>query len=202
VTNQERRWYQGWRRVSMADMETAPKDAIQIDGAVAVALGRPAVSRRQFSRASTRCTAMIWPAASRGVRSAVSRAAGRRRAADPVGTADGWLRVWHCDDLIESTVEAARAALAEEGSIAVIAADHAIDELAAALTRAGLDRTGRITALPASPAKGLEYDHVLVVEPADIVAAGARRLHRLYVVVTRAVSRLDILHHRPLPAAL
>jgi hypothetical protein len=43
---------------------------------------------------------------------------------------------------------------------------------------------------------------VVVVEPADIVAAEARGLNRLYVVLTRAVSRLDIVHAKPLPAAL
>ena len=56
--------------------------------------------------------------------------------------------------------------------------------------------------LPASLAKGLEYDHVIVVEPADIVAAEPRGLNRLYVVLTRAVSRLAILHTRPLPAPM
>ena len=50
--------------------------------------------------------------------------------------------------------------------------------------------------------KGLEYDHVIVVEPADIVAAEPRGLHRLYVVLTRAVSRLSVVHARPLPAPL
>jgi DNA helicase IV len=43
---------------------------------------------------------------------------------------------------------------------------------------------------------------VVVVEPADIVAAEERGLNRLYVVLTRAVSRLDIVHARPLPAPL
>jgi DNA helicase IV len=43
-------------------------------------------------------------------------------------------------------------------------------------------------------AKGLEYDHVVVVEPAAIAAAEARGLHRLYVALTRAVSRLDVVH--------
>lgn len=56
--------------------------------------------------------------------------------------------------------------------------------------------------LPATLAKGLEYDPVIVVEPAAIVAAEPRGLHRLYAVLTRAVSRLDVLHHRPLPDAL
>jgi len=59
-----------------------------------------------------------------------------------------------------------------------------------------------VTVLPATVAKGLEYDHVVVVEPADIVAAEERGLNRLYVVLTRAVSRLDIVHARPLPAPL
>lgn len=56
--------------------------------------------------------------------------------------------------------------------------------------------------LPAPLAKGLEYDHVVVVEPAAIVEAEARGLHPLYVVLTRAVSRLDVLHTRPLPRAM
>jgi DNA helicase IV len=43
---------------------------------------------------------------------------------------------------------------------------------------------------------------VIVVEPADIVDAEQRGLHRLYVVLTRAVSRLAVVHRRPLPAAL
>jgi hypothetical protein len=40
------------------------------------------------------------------------------------------------------------------------------------------------------------------VEPAQIVDAETRGLNRLYVVLTRAVSRLAVLHHRPLPAPL
>ena len=56
--------------------------------------------------------------------------------------------------------------------------------------------------LPATLAKGLEYDHVIVVEPAEIVAAEPRGLNRLYVVLTRAVSRLDVLHRAPLPDAV
>jgi ATP-dependent exoDNAse (exonuclease V) beta subunit len=51
-------------------------------------------------------------------------------------------------------------------------------------------------------AKGLEFDHVIVVEPAAIAGAEARGLQRLYVALTRAVSRLTILHAEPLPEAL
>jgi hypothetical protein len=120
---------------------------------------------------------------------------------------DGALSVRPVDDLAEGTVAAVRAALAFDGSIGVIAADAAVSRLVAALGTAGFRNGGpdddeRITVLPASLAKGLEYDHVIVVEPADIVAAEPRGLHRLYVVLTRAVSRLDVLHRAALPAAV
>jgi DNA helicase IV len=120
---------------------------------------------------------------------------------------DGALGVHRVDDLEAATVAAVRAALDHDGSVGVIAADAAVPALAAALTAAGLavggpDEDERVTATPATLAKGLEYDHVIVVEPADIVAAEPRGLHRLYVVLTRAVSRLDVLHRAPLPAAV
>ena len=60
----------------------------------------------------------------------------------------------------------------------------------------------RLVVVPATLAKGLEYDQVLVLEPAEIVAAEPRGLRRLYVVLTRAVSRLHVLHSAPLPPQL
>ncbi|MFJ6141789.1 HelD family protein [Kitasatospora sp. NPDC092286] len=123
---------------------------------------------------------------------------------------DGELTVSRSDDLGSAAVSAVRAALEREGSIAVITADSAVAQAAAALQAAGIvtatsedvGTTVRVTVIPASLVKGLEYDHVVVVEPAAIVEAEPRGLHRLYVVVTRAVSRLDVLHSRPLPAPL
>ncbi|HEY2674652.1 MAG TPA: AAA family ATPase, partial [Rugosimonospora sp.] len=120
---------------------------------------------------------------------------------------DGWLRVQDVSDVDGAAVGAVRAALEQDGSIAVIAADSAVERLAAALRADGLDVGGaedeeRITVLPATLAKGLEYDHVIVVEPAEIVAAEPRGLNRLYVVLTRAVSRLAVIHARPLPEPL
>ncbi|MEI5099206.1 AAA family ATPase [Streptomyces sp. PmtG] len=118
---------------------------------------------------------------------------------------DGELTVRRADDVTAAAVAAVRAALAREGSIGVIAADGATDALSAALTRAGIEAAGpdelgaRVTVLPASMAKGLEYDHVVAVEPAAIAAAERRGLHRLYVVLTRAVSRLDVVHGGRLP---
>ena len=101
-------------------------------------------------------------------------------------------------------------ALARPGSVAVIAADDQAGELAAVLRRArvphgvlnGGDPGERLSVVPVTLAKGLEYDAVIVVEPARIAAAEARGLHRLYVALTRAVSRLTVLHTEPLPAPL
>jgi hypothetical protein len=59
-----------------------------------------------------------------------------------------------------------------------------------------------VAVVPATLAKGLEFDAVVVVDPAAIVAAEPRGLHRLYVVLTRAVSTLVVLHRSDLPAPL
>ncbi|MEV0256212.1 AAA family ATPase [Streptomyces sp. NPDC050732] len=122
--------------------------------------------------------------------------------------ADGELRVRKAADAAEveaGVVGAVRDALGREGSIGVIAADRRVERVRAALGAAGIGSAGpdelgaRVTVLPASLAKGLEYDHVVAVEPAEIAGAEPRGLHRLYVVLTRAVSRLDVLHSGPLP---
>ncbi len=104
---------------------------------------------------------------------------------------------------------ACQQALSRPGSAAVIASDEQIPALAPALASAGvghqvLDGGGeheRLTLVPVTLAKGLEFDDVIVVEPGRI-AAQPRGLHRLYVALTRAVSRLTVLHSEPLPAAL
>jgi DNA helicase IV len=108
-------------------------------------------------------------------------------------------------DLLPATVDAVRGALAHEGSIGVIAADPDVGVVREALRAAGIEAAGpeelgaRVAVVPATLAKGLEYDHVVAVEPAAVAEAEARGLHRLYVVLTRAVSRLEVVHARPLP---
>ena len=51
-------------------------------------------------------------------------------------------------------------------------------------------------------AKGLEFDQVIVVEPARLVTHDSRGLRLLYVVLTRATRRLVVVHAEPLPEAL
>ncbi|MFF5013891.1 HelD family protein [Streptomyces sp. NPDC001165] len=119
--------------------------------------------------------------------------------------ADGELTLRPTDDVPGTTVTAVREALAHAGSVGVVAADADVAGLCAALTEAGIDPAGpdelgaRVTVVPASLVKGLEYDHVVAVEPAAVTEAEERGAHRLYVVLTRAVSRLDVVHARPLP---
>ncbi|MFF4618400.1 HelD family protein [Nonomuraea jabiensis] len=115
---------------------------------------------------------------------------------------DGRLRVTRVTGLEKGVVEAAREAMAFEGSIGVIAADADVEALTSALRDEGMDADERLTVLPASLAKGLEYDHVILAEPAAIAEAERRGLNRLYVALTRAVSRLDVVHARPLPPQL
>ncbi|MET9899527.1 AAA family ATPase [Streptomyces sp. NPDC006446] len=118
---------------------------------------------------------------------------------------DGELTIRPTSDPSAEAVAAVREALEHEGSIGVITADTEVVRVREALGAAGIGAAGadepgaRIAVLPASLAKGLEYDHVVAVEPAAIAEAESRGLHRLYVVLTRAVSRLDVIHARPLP---
>ncbi|GGN60562.1 DNA helicase [Streptomyces albiflavescens] len=118
---------------------------------------------------------------------------------------DGELRVHPTSDVLSATVDAVRGALTHEGSVGVIAADGDAVRVREALGAAGIATEGpgelgaRVAVVPAGLAKGLEYDHVVAVEPAAVAEAEARGLHRLYVVLTRAVSRLDVVHARPLP---
>jgi DNA helicase IV len=59
-----------------------------------------------------------------------------------------------------------------------------------------------VTLLPAGSTKGREFDAVVVVEPSQIVAEAHGDLRLLYVVLTRAVQHLSIVHARPLPSVL
>ena len=117
------------------------------------------------------------------------------------------------DAAVDAAVNAAVVAAVREsgeGSVGIIAADAMVRGLTAALGGAGIavappdhpEAAERVTVIPASLCKGLEFDHVVLVEPAEIVAAEPLGLRRLYVALTRAVSRLTVLHSRPLPPEL
>ncbi|MEU2942492.1 AAA family ATPase [Nocardiopsis alba] len=106
---------------------------------------------------------------------------------------------------------ACREALEGDGSVGLIAADDRLPALCEALAAEGVEAPpigevgldgARLVAVPASLAKGLEFDAVVVSEPAEIVEAEERGANRLYVVLTRAVGSLHVVHARPLPEQL
>jgi len=124
-------------------------------------------------------------------------------------------------DVVETADPVAAAAAvvadlaAQEGSVGLVVAAAAVEAAAAALTAAGVefarldrpdeDAPRRVALAPAGLVKGLEFDRVVVVEPADVVAGEPDErtgLRRLYVVLTRAVTGLTVLHAEPLPAEL
>ena len=131
-------------------------------------------------------------------------------------------------DLVAALPAIVLGVLGQPGSVGVIVADADAPVLAQALISAGVravrlsvadpqssdvsessaevsepdSAEERVTVLPATLAKGLEYDHVVLVEPAAIVAAEQRGLHRLYVALTRAVTSLAVVHAKPLPVQL
>ncbi len=130
-------------------------------------------------------------------------------AATSLRRSPGTLTVTAAADLPAGVAAAVAAALVEEGSVGVVAADEHLPPLRRALDRAGIDHAGadegldaaRVTVVGAAQAKGLEFDTVVVAEPAAI-ARGARAYQLLYVALTRAVSRLVVVHADPLPGPL
>ncbi|WP_240760138.1 HelD family protein [Phytoactinopolyspora endophytica] len=110
-------------------------------------------------------------------------------------------------ELLDTLTTTVRDISQRVGSVGVIAADDMIDYIESGLEAAGIafgrsEDDAPLTLVPATLAKGLEYDHVVVVEPAHIVAAEPHGLRRLYVVLTRAVSSLTVVHAEPLPEPL
>ncbi|MFB6605731.1 HelD family protein [Streptomyces noursei] len=117
-------------------------------------------------------------------------------------------------DLDATVLAACHDALAKEGSIGLIAADARIPVLRAALEEAGISALSpgaetsadaRLTLVPATLAKGLEYDYVVLDEPAAVVDGEPDErtgLRRLYVCLTRPVSGLTIVHAAGLPEQL
>jgi DNA helicase IV len=131
--------------------------------------------------------------------------------ATAVRSEPGSLRVRPVRSLASPLTEVVADLSATPGSIGIVCADPAVDEVVVLLTAAGLpaaplsdddEEVARVAVVPATLAKGLEFDAVVVVDPAAIVAAEPRGLHRLYVVLTRAVSTLVVLHRGDLPAPL
>jgi DNA helicase IV len=96
-----------------------------------------------------------------------------------------------------------------DGRFGVIVPAGRLDELGREVTAAvpaavgaDADLESPVVVLTVRQAKGLEFDAVLVVDPAGIVAESPRGHSDLYVALTRATQRLGVLYPGELPAAL
>jgi DNA helicase IV len=114
-------------------------------------------------------------------------------------------------DVPRRAAEEAVLADAGEGSVAVIAPVELVPQIRELLERSLVDVEAStvedlapaVRVLDAREAKGLEFDHVVLAEPAAIVAEveGVQGWRHLYVALTRATKTLTVVHTRPLPWA-
>ncbi|MGI4895169.1 MAG: HelD family protein, partial [Janthinobacterium lividum] len=133
-----------------------------------------------------------------------------------VRTDPGRLDVVEVEDPVTAAVLACADLLASEGSVGVVVAQGSLETADRALTAAGIDFARldalepddlpqRASLVPAGLVKGLEFDRVIVVEPAEIVAGEPDErtgLRRLYVCLTRAVTAMTVMHCAALPREL
>lgn len=113
------------------------------------------------------------------------------------------------EDALADTVAAnARAAVAAGGTVAVLAPARLHDAITERLRDVGAlaDSADALDApvavLTAAEAKGLEFDHVVLIEPRQLVPPGQSGLRLLYVAMTRATRTLVVVHADALPEAL
>jgi DNA helicase IV len=126
----------------------------------------------------------------------------------------GELDITRVTDSMGAAVDTVSRVMDRPGSIGLIVPDALVPAARKALAGKGLsfavlgdedDVEAHVDVVPAGLAKGLEFDHVVLVEPAGIVAGEADErtgLRRLYVCLTRAVTSLAVLHSEDLPEVL
>jgi DNA helicase IV len=133
-------------------------------------------------------------------------------ATEPVRAAAGGVRFAMAENLTAAVVDHSGQLARRHGSVAVIAPSGRLDELVAGLAAAGRDVARAedglghaVTVVGPAAVKGLEFDAVVVADPAGIVASvpdRQRGLRLLYVALTRPTQALAVLHCGDLPAEL
>ena len=111
-------------------------------------------------------------------------------------------RIVRVESPLDAAYEEAARLAGAEGLLAVIAPPSLRGDVETA--PGSLFDDTRISVLTPRESKGMEFDHVIVVEPALIVEEGAsgQGLRELYVALTRPTATLVVVHARPLPAEL
>jgi DNA helicase IV len=111
------------------------------------------------------------------------------------GAAPPEIRRVEPDHLLAEAYRAAAQLCREEGLLALIVPDDLAEGAG------GGDLYDGLPVLTPRQVKGLEFDHVIVVEPA-LIAEKQQGLRELFVALTRPTKTLVVVHARPLPAAL
>ncbi|MCD2193860.1 AAA family ATPase [Actinomycetospora endophytica] len=115
------------------------------------------------------------------------------------------------DDVVDAEGNGRVAVLAPAARVARLrerlAADHLLadgpgDDRDAVDERGAADLEVAVVVSTVGEAKGLEFDAVVLVDPAGIVEESPRGLNDLYVALTRATRSLDVVHTGSLPAVL
>src|SRR5699024_7630912 len=115
---------------------------------------------------------------------------------------EGALRIRPVDDPVAGAADVVASIPADTGSIAVIAPASLRRAVADALGLEGdADLRDPVVALTPGESKGLEFDHVVVVEPA-LIQRESHGPGDLYVAMTRPTQHLHLVHSAPLPAGL
>jgi DNA helicase IV len=123
---------------------------------------------------------------------------------------------WHLhaepDELAAAVAQAAirLAEQAGDGKLAVIVPDALAGPLGSAVSAAlpgtaigaDPDLASPVVVLTVKQAKGLEFDCVLIADPARLLAESPRGLNDLYVALTRATQQVGVVHPGRLPDVL
>jgi DNA helicase IV len=113
--------------------------------------------------------------------------------------------------LVDAVVQRAREVIARgDGRAAIICAEDFIPAVSDALNAAGIKHglaraaglDQDLSIVPATMAKGLELDDVIVVEPQAVIAEDPQGLRLLYVTLTRSTRSLSVVHKMALPDAM
>jgi DNA helicase IV len=111
----------------------------------------------------------------------------------PVSVRDSAEAPWCAEDGDLAELVRREAELTGAGRVAVIAPSTQIAQTAAAIgVSPGPDLDSAVTVLTPELAKGLEFDSVVVVDPAGIEQASPRGRADLYVALTRTTRRLGL----------
>ena len=185
----------------LGDLAQATAPAAQESWEAAIAhLGGPPTAQRADLDIGYRVPASIMDMAN-GLLAEAAPGVTPCRSVRPGGRPPALVRVDEPGDgaaLAAAVADAVAGLTAAHASVAVIAPGP----LRPAVDDALPGGAGGVTVLDPPEAKGLEFDAVVVAEPALIATGTSRGLRLLYVALTRAVQELVVVHARPLPGGL